>query len=495
MANNTVNISASNPASYLYALSVNAPDKVLFTEANIELTAKALYKKASGLNHFLAQSGVSAGDNIAIFLPRGMDAVVAVYAALMIGACYVPLDISGPKERNLFIIEDACCRAVIGNEQAPEWLTEAGITIINAEVLPSVSIQEPPVGFYDQADAPAAILYTSGSTGNPKGVVISQRAISAFVQWASHAFNLNSQDIAASLSPFHFDLSLFDLFAVPAAGANTVFIPDALKLSPSRLTDWLAENTISIWYTVPSILVFIALKGGLNKKNLFYLKQVLFAGEVFPIDSLIRLTGLLPETQFYNLFGPTETNVCLYWPVDRKRLTAGEDIPVGYPACEAELGIDPEQGELLVKGPCLMSGYWENGRCEPQLDDSGWFHTGDRVSLNSNHEYSYHGRLDRMLKCSGYRIEPAEIEQVLTAAPGVVACAIIGIADPITGTRIAAAIESEQQDRRILQLFAKKHLPAYMRPAYFHYLEKMPTLANGKKDYQRIHQEIRHQMT
>ncbi|MEE9494090.1 MAG: AMP-binding protein, partial [Gammaproteobacteria bacterium] len=350
MANNTVNISASNPASYLYALSVNAPDKVLFTEANIELTAKALYKKASGLNHFLAQSGVSAGDNIAIFLPRGMDAVIAIYAVLMTGACYIPLDTSGPQARNLFIIKDACCRSIVSNDQAPKWLADSGIVTINTDMLPSVSLQEPPGALYSQPDAPAAILYTSGSTGNPKGVVISQRAISAFVQWASNVFNLNVQDVAASLSPFHFDLSLFDLFAVPAAGANTVFIPDALKLSPSRLTDWLAQNTISLWYTVPSILVFIALKGGLDKKNLPQLKQILFAGEVFPMDSLIRLTGLLPETKFYNLFGPTETNVCLYWPVDRKRLTAGEDIPVGYPACEAELGIDPEQGELLVKG-------------------------------------------------------------------------------------------------------------------------------------------------
>ncbi|MEE9342045.1 MAG: phenylalanine racemase, partial [Gammaproteobacteria bacterium] len=185
----------------------------------------------------------------------------------------------------------------------------------------------------------------------------------------------------------------------------------------------------------------------------------------------------------------------LYWPVDRKRLTAGEDIPVGYPACEAELGIDPEQGELLVKGPCLMSGYWQNGQCERLLDEQGWLHTGDRVSLTNHHEYSYHGRLDRMLKCSGYRIEPAEVEQVLISAPGVDACAIIGISDPVTGTRIAAAIESEQHDRRALQVFAKNHLPPYMRPAYYLYLDKLPLLANGKKDYQQINQEIRAQMT
>ena len=262
-------------------------------------------------------------------------------------------------------------------------------------------------------------------------------------------------------------------------------------MSPSRLTDWLAQNNIGLWYTVPSILVFIVLKGGLKKKSLPALKKILFAGEVFPVAMLKRLTDMLPGTDFYNLFGPTETNVCLYWPVDRQRLSGDSEIPVGYPACEVELCIDPGNGELLVKGPCLMSGYWEDGHCKPVTDARGWFHTGDRVSVNSNQEYEYHGRLDRMIKISGYRVEPAEVERVVTAAAGVTAAAVVAIPDSVTGTRIVAMIETETPDRAAIQACVKNKLPPYMRPFYYHFTEKLPVLPNGKKDYQGILKLIR----
>lgn len=483
-----------NPADYLQSMLEHRPERVLFVEADNKLTVNSLNDKAGALSRYLQQSGIKKGDNVAIYLPRGIHAVVAIYAVLMTGACYIPLDTASPADRNTFILKDACCSAVIGNEDIPAWDDDVSILIVKiADFLAVESGDNTRV--LNAAEDPAAILYTSGSTGNPKGVVISQRAIAAFVSWAKSTFKISGDDRTASLSPFHFDLSLFDLFAVPSAGATTVFMPDALKLSPARLTDWLDQHAISLWYTVPSILVFIALKGGLDKKSLPNLQQILFAGEVFPTAMLQRLTGLLPETAFYNLFGPTETNVCLYWPVERKRLSRDNETPVGLPACQAELSIDPEQGELWVKGPCLMSGYWKDGRCEPGTDEQGWFHTGDKVSVNTHQEYEYHGRLDRMIKSSGYRIEPAEIERVLNDMPGVIASAVVGIPDAVTGTRIAAAIEAEQENRMALQAHAKSKLSPYMRPFYYLYTEKMPCLPNGKKDYRRIYQAIQRELS
>ena len=478
-----------NPADYLPDLLNTSPERILFVEADDSLTVSSLIARAGSLSRYLRESGVSKGDNVAVYLPRGIQAVVAIYAVLMAGACYIPLDTASPVSRTSYILNDACCRAVIGNNTMPEYVGGADTLAINITDYPEtvtdglhMNVNEP--------DDPAAILYTSGSTGNPKGVVISQRAILAFVSWAASTFSLTGDDRAASLSPFHFDLSLFDLFAVPSVGGRTVFIPDRLKLSPSRLTTWLDENAISLWYTVPSILVFIALKGGLDKNPLPQLKKILFAGEVFPAAMLQRLTGLLPDTGFYNLFGPTETNVCLYWPVDRQRLSGDTEIPVGYPACQAELKTNPESGELLVKGPCLLSGYWQDGQCEAATDTNGWFHTGDSVSINTHQEYEYHGRLDRMIKSSGYRIEPAEIERVLNGVTGVIAVAVVGISDKVTGTRIAAAVEAEQKDRAALQARAKRELPAYMQPFYYYFTEKMPCLPNGKKDYRKISQQI-----
>ena len=332
----------------------------------------------------------------------------------------------------------------------------------------------------------SALLYTSGSTGTPKGVVISSRAIMHFCDWATAAFSIHPDDRIANLTPFHFDLSLFDIFTGPLNGATTVFMPDSLTLAPSKLVDWLIEHSISCWYTVPSILGFLLYKGNLANKHVTQLRQILFAGEVFSTPKLIELVNHLPKTRFFNLFGPTETNVCLYWPVNKRRLNADEAIPVGAAAAGAQLKICPENRQLLVKSPCLMSGYWIDGRPNLPVDDQGWYHTGDQVSIDPDGDYLYHGRLDRMIKSAGYRIEPAEIEQALGNVPGVQAAAVTAADDPVSGSRIVAAVAGHAIDRRLLKKQLKTALPAYMQPADFVFLEQLPLLSNGKIDYRKI---------
>ena len=283
---------------------------------------------------------------------------------------------------------------------------------------------------------------------------------------------------------------MFDLFTAPLAGATTITLPDRLKLAPSKLVDWLDQTRISSWYTVPSILGFIALKGGLSEKTLPHLRQILFAGEVFPTEKLQKLVALLPTTKFYNLFGPTETNVCLYWPVQPSRLISDAAIPAGIPAGGATVNIDPETEELLVKSPCLTSGYWSNDQPALTLDNEGWFHTGDKVSINEQHEYEYHGRLDRMIKSAGYRIEPAEIEAVLNSAQSVDACAVISASDTIIGNKIIAVIAGSDVDQMALRGLAKNKLPPYMQPANYLIQDKLPMLSNGKIDYRTIEQDF-----
>ena len=482
------------PIACLQQLQKSAPRQVLFVEADRQLDAQSLLARAATLAAQLQAQGIGPGSNVALYLPRGLDAVVAVYGILLAGACYVPLNNQCPDNRNQLIVQDAGCGCVLVNDTAPSWLCDAGLDVIDVAAVaewPAVA------DFMLQGNTGdcAAILYTSGSTGRPKGVVISLRAISAFTDWSVSTFALNRDDRIASLAPFNFDLSLFDLFAVPAAAATTYFIPEPLKLAPARLVDWLRQQAISTWYTVPSMLGLLTLKGGLDKQGLPRLRQVLFAGEVFPTPRLQQLCALLPESDFYNLFGPTETNVCLYWPVDRERLDGTQAIPAGRAACQAELTIDPEQGELLVKGPCLMSGYWQGGRAAPVLDAQGWFHTGDRVTLNAAGEYDYHGRLDRMIKSAGYRIEPAEIEQVLRAAPGVLQAAVVSVQDPLSGTRIAAAVAVEGADRSSLRAHASQQLASWMRPSFYLLMKDLPFLPNGKTDYQGISRAIEQELS
>ncbi len=463
----------------------SAPDRAMFAQSGQTLNARELHERALALADCLRQTGVAPGANVALFLPRGLHAVVAVHGILAAGACYVPLDTGNPPERNRHIVADAGCSAVVAGDAVPEWMSVAGVRVIAIDRLPPATAASRAV-HASRPDDNAAILYTSGSTGTPKGVVVSHGAVAAFSAWARTTFQLSNADRVASLAPLQFDLSLFDLFAAPAAGAVTDFVPDELKLSPARLVDWLRDNAITTWYTVPSILTFVALRGGLDRKALPQLRQVLFAGEVFPTSRLMSLAALLPQTAFYNLFGPTETNVCLYWPVDRARLSPDRPIPAGVAACQAQARIDSDRDELLIKGPCLMSGYWRNGQAEPHTDADGWFHTGDRVSINAEGEYEYHGRLDRMLKSAGYRIEPAEIEQVLGNAPGVTAVAVVGIPDAVSGTRIAAAVTASAADRQTLQAWAGGKLAPYMRPFFYLFVQDMPVLPNGKKDYRQI---------
>jgi amino acid adenylation domain-containing protein len=462
------------------------PHQLAFCEENRHLTYAEFKQEVENLSYFLQQHRCTQ-QPIAILLERGIDAAIAIYAVLKIGAIYLPLDVKNPTSRLQLILADAQAEFVIGKGETPAWLNLSdnwlNITQTNsmtASPLRTGSHIAPPT------ENIAAILYTSGSTGTPKGVALSHAAMWNFSNWAVQTFKINPQDKIASLAPFHFDLSVFDLFSSLSSGASVYFVPARLTLSPSRLTAWLAEHEITCWYTVPSLLSFLAFKGGLDVTPLPFLKKLLFAGEVFPTPHLIKLTQWLPDTFLYNLYGPTETNVCCYWQVDRTKLQAEKPIPIGVPACGARLEIAANH-ELLVQCANNFSGYWQQGKLIPR-DISQPYPTGDKVSLNSAGEYCYHGRLDRMLKCSGYRVEPAEIETVLNQIDGVETCAVIGIHDTSSGQRPAVALVLKNQTilADIVRI-AREKLAPYMLPCKFKVLATLPVLSNGKTDYLTLH--------
>ena len=166
-------------------------------------------------------------------------------------------------------------------------------------------------------------------------------------------------------------------------------------------------------------------------------------------------------------------------------MSAEQPIPIGQPACNAELRIE-DGGELSVRGPTLFSGYWAGRRIEPAVDADGWYRTGDCVSVNAAGEFFYHGRLDRMMKCSGYRVEPAEIEAVIATVKGVVACAVVGIHDASAGTRPAAAVVGQDLNLSQVTKTLQNRLPAYMRPCRYEQVDDLPHLPNGKVDYAAI---------
>ncbi len=460
------------------------PDNIALIEDNRQLSYQQVQVQASLISSQLQT--IQKLERVIIAIDRGIDATLAIFASLQVGACYIPLDLKNPAHRLNYIIKDADAQVILGKGQCPDWLDFPELWI-NIEQLP-ISPSLPPVTI--EQESLAAILYTSGSTGNPKGVALSHRAMGNFVDWAAKTFNIQSYDNIASLAPFYFDLSVFDLFTSLSRGATIYFVPAMFAMSPSRLTSWLSEHKITTWYTVPSLLSFIALKGALNTTPLPYLKTILFAGEVFPTPQLIKLCKLLPSVNFYNLYGPTETNVCCYWPVDRNALHIDQVIPIGIPACSSTLKIHPETGELQVQSANNLSGYWQQGKLNSALLDNT-YSTGDKVSINAKGEYCYHGRLDRMLKCSGYRVEPAEIEHVILQCPDVELCAVIGIKDSTSGQR-PVAIVVLKQNKTVADIVnpIKQKLPAYMQPCKFILMDCLPYLANGKTDYQQLQKQL-----
>jgi len=463
------------------------PQQIAFIEAEYRLSYGQLQNQVKQLSSVLLAYRKDSELRVAIALDRGINAAIALLSVVSIGGCYIPLDLKNPANRLSYITDDADIHCVIGCGEHPKWLKKTH-RWLNIEQSYSPSSDAP---LTISSESLAAILYTSGSTGHPKGVALSYRAISHFVDWATKTFKITAHDQLASLAPFHFDLSLFDLFSGLSGGATIHFVPAQLTLAPSRLTQWLATHQITVWYTVPSLLGFLTLKGSLAEIPLPQLNRILFAGEVFPTPLLIKLCQRLPQVHFYNLYGPTETNVCCYWLVDRHRLQANSPIPIGIPAGDAELIIDPDNHELQVRSHRNLSGYWQQGRLLPTLSADQFYRTGDKVSINQQGEYCYHGRLDRMLKCSGYRVEPAEIEWQLLQNPNVEQCAVLGIKDPTSGQRPVAVVVLTTGSR-LTDIInpLKQTLPVYMQPRQFIVLAALPYLANGKIDYQTLQQQL-----
>jgi amino acid adenylation domain-containing protein len=457
------------------------PEATALVDGEHRVNFGELLKRSEAIAAALRRLGIGPGQRVAIHLDRGIPAVTALFGVLMAGACYVPLDMKNPPARLAFIVGDADVAAVLGCGAAPEWLD--GSRWIDIILCPDARTR--PVAA--QPTDLAMILYTSGSTGKPKGVALSHGAVAAFAEWAAGLVELRAEDRIASSAPLFFDLSTFDLYAVLGRGASLYFVPPSLTLAPARLSAWLQDQAIKGWYTVPSLLAFLAYKGNLAETPLDNLRFLIFAGEVFPTPDLANLANKLPGTMLYNFFGPTETNVCCYWPVDRPRLDGQQAIPIGLPAANDELYIHDETGELWVRGPTLASGYWRGGRLHDFLNGQGWYPAGDRVSRNEAGEYLFHGRLGRMLKCSGYRVEPAEIEATVHRVPGVKDCAVVGVSDRTAGQRPALVLTLDptgtiDEVRQTLQ----RQLPAYMLPTRWLLLDELPRLHNGKVDYQRI---------
>lgn len=461
------------------------PDAPAIVEEERVTSFRELCEQADTLARRFVTHGVQKQDRIALVMPKTTDAIICVFASLFAGAMYVPIHPKWPKDRVEATLEDCDARLVIEEDAAAPSITDrrSGATIAwmasgaGSEVLPAV----------DAEDA-AFILFTSGSTGRAKGVVLSHRAVSAFVRWSAREFHVCSSDRIACPSPLGFDLSTFDIFNMALCGATCVLVPEHIVWMPRFLVNFVQEARITCWYSVPSILAGMLQEGRLAEHEYPALRLVLFAGEVFPSPQVHRLQAAIPQAELANLYGPTETNVVTWYCVPRE-FDGADAVPIGRACPYAAVTMDAESGELLAGGASLMTGYWkrpeETQRAFVILEAVQHYRTGDRVSGGPDGNYHFIGRIDRQVKRRGFRIELGEIEAVLLQHEDILEVAAVSVEDKRNGTVIVAFVRSRSGAVPLTE--AKAHcartLPLYMLPDRILSLDRIPKGARGKIDY------------
>ena len=503
-----------------------APSRVAVRYKGAELSYAQLETQSSQLAAMLMRAGVRRGDRVGIYLDKSLPAIIAIFAILKIGAAYVPLDPAAPKARIAFIVQDCRMAAIVSSvakltalsqSSESQLSTLAGVVVVEDDSSELRHLFPWVAGWSDVLAAPGAsppspgliendlayILYTSGSTGTPKGVMISHRASLTFVEWASATFGLHEDDSVANHAPLHFDLSILDIFATVRTGGTVVLVPPAHSVFPRTLADFIASEKISVWYSVPSVLTSLVLHAQLERHTYPDLRLVLFAGEVFPVKYLRRLMELLPRPRYFNLFGPTETNVCTYYDVPVLPPERTAPLSIGRAIENYELFVLDEhgamapigaEGELCARGPGIMTGYWglpertAQSRMlftlHPHLGPEIIYRTGDWVRKEPDGSYTYLGRRDGMIKSRGYRIEVGEIETALYSHPDVEEAAVIPVPDEEIGNRIKALVVPRSRALKAQELaaFCDGKLPKYMVPHLIELRSSLPKTSTGKMD-------------
>ena len=498
------------------------PDKVAVEESSSgSIRYDELAHLSDRVRDRLREMSVKVGDRVGICARKSGDVVAAIFGIMKAGGAYIPTDPTAPAQRNAFIFQNCAVKAVIVEARLIDRLSEefkqlgfapavividgvgAGVPLRHAlDRLDSTQAATSSPSAASDPSHLAYILYTSGSTGRPKGVMLSHDNAACFIDWCSEVFKPTEHDRFSSHAPFHFDLSILDIYVSLKHGATLVIVEEQLGKEPTRLAPWIAEKKLTVWYSAPSILSLLAQFGRLEERHYSALRLVLFAGEVFPIKYLKLLKSLWKHPRYFNLYGPTETNVCTFYEVPQLiPESQNEPVPIGKacPYCEplvvsesgSEVGAG-EEGELCIAGPSVLQGYWDlpenTAKAFLPGRDVRWYRTGDIVVELPDGNYKFLGRRDRMIKKRGYRIELGEIEVALYRHPAIKEAAVLAFPDEENVPIKAFASSRNGAKLSIIELkkFCSENLPLYMVPDHFCFLESLPKTSTDKIDYQKL---------
>jgi amino acid adenylation domain-containing protein len=520
---------------YLARSAEHDPERVALVMDGERLTYGELDATSNRLARLLADAGCRRGDRVCLVLPKAPSAVLSMQAVLKADAAYVPIDISSPAPRVARIVQSAEPRIVLATPATAKLVDElVASSTLGSEVsigyvedgqggerfepkfrpadLASYSAE--PVGFANQPEDLAHLLYTSGSTGLPKGVMITHAQVVHFIEWATGYFGMQAGDRNSGHAPLHFDLSTFDIYGTLAVGAELHPVPSSATLAPSGLAQWIRDAELTQWFSVPSVFSYMAKFDVLEQDDFPSLKRVIWCGEVLPTPILIHWMRRIPHASFTNLYGPTETTIASsYYEVRECPSDPSVPIPIGRPCAGEELAVlddalQPvpagETGEIFISGVGLSPGYWRDEERtaaafvpHPQKPADRLYRTGDLGRRDEMGLFHYHGRTDSQIKSRGHRIELGEIETALNTLDSLREVAVVGSdSDSFEGTAICCAyvaaepggVAPHELRRRLSEV-----LPSYMLPSRWLALEVLPKNLNGKIDRPRLREFFKQQ--
>ena len=507
-------LSYNVPLSFAHVCRAYSDRAAVRFDAHTVLTYAQLDQLANRAAHFMRSRGVRKGDRVGLCLEKTPSAYILPLAALKIGSPYFFLDPRNPAARVSSIFEQCMPSILFHHEnyagpRAPHMVScrEVGT---NPDFLVDVTDDSLPAEAATITGSdPAYVMFTSGSTGAPKGAVISHDNLIHFIEWIRDSLGFTPLDVHTNLNPLYFDNSVFDLYSTFFTGGQLVPFDHATMQSPSALTARLKDGGCTVWFSVPSVLMFLQTMKVATRENLGGLKKVIFGGEGYPKAKLKDLFEQIGDlAAILNVYGPTEcTCICSCYELASGDFENIEGLPpIGRINQNFSYGLihDGEEvtpgntGELYLGGSCVGLGYFN----QPELTAGAFiqsplnrsfreivYRTGDLVRYDPQDDKLYFvGRRDSQVKHMGYRIELEEIQCAMIALDGIDEAVALHKYSSELSEIVGVVASSEALNERALRRQLESLLPKYMIPSTIHIVARMPKNANGKTDRQRLFQ-------